>query len=63
MGNTIECGVRVEPVAFTSLRMWYRVNISSRFSRNSEADASEFLEYLGKNCLLVTANSQCIVTS
>ena len=34
----------------TSLSMWYRGNISSRISNNSEANASELLEILEEMC-------------
>ena len=37
--DTPVCGLRLEPEP--RLSMWYRGNISSRYSSNLEADASE----------------------
>ena len=45
MGNTIECGGKFEPVIYITIHVVLR-NISLRFSKSSEVNASEFLENL-----------------
>ena len=42
-------------IIFGLCEVWYQGNASSKYSRNSEADASEFLEYLEEMSFLVVA--------